>query len=728
MAIINTNMKAIVAQESSRQVNLKLATAMERLSTGLRINSAKDDAAGLAISERMNAQVRGLGMAIKNANDGLSMAQTADGAYGEVTSMLQRMRELAVQAANGAMSPLDRQSLQLEIGELKTEIENVATKTHFNGIKLLDGTARSVNLQIGANQGDTMEIGFDSVRTKDIGSGLRPALTSVGGNVEVFDAFEAGDLIVNGTMVNASLSTDDNASWAEAGTAGLAAIAASAIAKVAAINRVTEQSGVYALVNETTVQGSTMEAPQSAVGAASISINGVATSAFALGVDNETNRATVAKAINDLAAQTGVTARNTGDDQQGVVLTADDGRNVTISFDGDLTAANTGLAGAATYVGTYSLYSVKGESITIEHQIGNDITGTGLRMGEYQPDVASVVSLERSGSGTAEAGAITPATAGSAPSAAGVGILNGDTLVINDIAIGAARTSDDTASISTTASAKAASAIAIAAAINKKTELHGVTARAEPNVIRSEEVSSFVEGDSGVINLNGISISIAATSRNAVIESINAYSGQTGVVAKEFGSGLQLVAEDGRNIVIAASTELSAGNLGLAGVAIGTGGSNAATAAQGSVFYSTVSLVSDSSFTLSRGSEGGDNFSRLGFREGVFGGSNTGVKISEIDVSTQEGAGVAITAIDAALEDVMSAQARSGAYQNRLDAVINVQAEASENLTASKSRIMDADYALEATNLAKAQIVAQAATAMLAQANQSQQTVLQLLQ
>jgi len=216
MAVINTNIKAIVAQESSRQVNLKLATAMERLSTGLRINSAKDDAAGLAISERMNAQVRGLGMAIKNANDGLSMAQTADGAYGEVTSMLQRMRELAVQAANGAMSPLDRQSLQLEINELKIEIENVATKTHFNGIKLLDGTARNVVLQTGANQGDTMQIGFDSVRTKDIGSGLRPALTSLGGNVTTFGAFAAGDLILNGTAVNASLATDDNASQHDA--------------------------------------------------------------------------------------------------------------------------------------------------------------------------------------------------------------------------------------------------------------------------------------------------------------------------------------------------------------------------------------------------------------------------------------------------------------------------------------------------------------------------------
>lgn len=731
MSVINTNIKAIAAQESSRQVNLKLATAMERLSTGLRINSAKDDAAGLAISERMNAQVRGLGMAIKNANDGLSMAQTADGAYGEVTSMLQRMRELAVQAANGAMSPLDRSSLQLEIDELKLEIENVATKTHFNGIKLLDGTARNVVLQTGANQGDTMQIGFDSVKTKDIGSGLRPALTSIGGDVEVFDAFAAGDLLINGAMVNASLATDDNASWAAAGSAGLATIAASAIAKVAAINRVTDQSDVYALVNETTVQGTSMTAPSAALGAAAaITINGVSTVAVALGTDNETNRAAVAKAINDIAAQTGVTATNTGDDQQGILLTAADGRNVTISFGGDLTAENTGLAAEATYVGTFSLYSTRGEPIKIEHQIGNDITGTGLRMGTYQPDVASMVTLERSGSGVAGAGSINPVTAGTSPTAgSGVGVLNGDTLVINGIAVGAARTTDDTASISTTASAKAASAIAIAAAINKKTALHGVTARAEPNVIRSESVDSFSAGGSGVINLNGSSIAVAATTRNAVMESINAYSGQTGVVAKEFGEGIQLVAEDGRNIVIAASSELSAGNLGLSGVSIGaSGAAGVATAGQGAAFYSTVSLVSDKAFTVQRGSEGGDNFSQLGFREGTFGGSNTGVKVAEIDVSTQEGAGIAITAIDAALEDVMSAQARSGAYQNRLDAVINVQAEASENLTASKSRIMDADYALEATNLAKAQIVAQAATAMLAQANQSQQTVLQLLQ
>ena len=721
MAVINTNIKAIVAQESSRQVNLKLATAMERLSTGLRINSAKDDAAGLAISERMNAQVRGLGMAIKNASDGLSMAQTADGAYGEVTSMLQRMRELAVQAATGSMSPLDRQSLQLEVSELKTEIENVATKTHFNGIKLLDGTARSVNLQIGANEGDLMSIGFDSVRTKDIGSGLRPALTSVGGESTVFDAIVSGDLILNGSVVNASLADDDAASYDAA--------ASSAIAKVTAINRVTEQSGVFALVNETTVQGSTMTAPAASLTAGSITINGVASAAISLGTDNSINRTAVLTAINNIADQTGVRAVDTGDDQQGVMLIADDGRNVTIAFAQSLTTANTGLGAAATHVGTYSLYSTSGEAIRVSHSIGGDITGTGLRMGLYQPDTAAMTTLERSGDGVASAGPATPLPANSTPSTANVGVLNGDTLVINDIAIDAARTTDDSASFSSTGSAKAASAIAIAAAINKKTELHGVKATAEPNVIRSETASNFTAAStSGQLFINGTTVTVTPASRDGVIESINAVSGQTGVVAREFGQGVELVAEDGRNIALTLSTGISAANLGLAGVTVGAGSASAVTADSTVTFYSSVSLTSDKAFNVTRGSEGGSNFSRLGFREGTFGGSDTGVKIAEIDISRQQGASSAITAIDAALEDVYAAQAKSGAYQNRLDAVINVQSEASENLTASKSRIMDTDYALEATNLAKAQIVAQAATAMLAQANQSQQTVLQLLQ
>jgi flagellin len=724
MSVINTNVKAIVAQDSMRQVNLKLATAMERLSTGLRINSAKDDAAGLAISERMNAQVRGQGMAIKNANDGLSMAQTADGAYGEVTSMLQRMRELAVQAATGSMSPLDRQSIQLEITELKSEIENVATKTHFNNIKILDGTATQVNLQVGANEGDTIQIGFDSVRTKDIGSGLNPALTSVGGDSTTYDAFVSGDLTINGALVNASIASDDQLSFAQK--------SASVVAKVAAINKVSEASGVIARVNSTLVSGTTMTA---AAGTGTISINGVTTATIAVTTDAQTSRANVVKAINDISDQTGVRAIDTDDANQGVQLFAEDGRNITVSvlqgtatFDATTTGLNAAAA-TATYVGTYSLYSQTGTPIEISHQIGGDISASGLQVGTFEPRKATMITYER-GTGAASAPRAGQA-AGIAPSSATLGVLNGNTLVINDIAIGAGRTTDDTASLATTASVKAASAIAIAAAINRKSDLHGVTARAEPNVVRSETAANFTAGSSGLVHLNGIQISVSAVSRNAVLESLNQRSGETGVVARAYGNGIELVAEDGRNIVLATNTDLNAANLGLTGVTIGTG-TAAVAASNGVAFYASVSLSSDKDFTIKRGDEGGtttaENFSRLGFREGTFGGKDTGVKVAEIDVSTQAGASIAISAVDAALEDVMSAQAKSGAYQNRLDAIVNVLSESTENLQASKSRIMDTDYALEATNLAKAQIVSQAATAMLAQANQSQQSVLQLLQ
>jgi flagellin len=481
----------------------------------------------------------------------------------------------------------------------------------------------------------------------------------------------------------------------------------------------------------------------SGTGTGIITINGVDTALVTTTENAEVTRASVVTAINNISQQTGVRAIDTGARDQGVMLIADDGRNITVKLTAStgkvFTELTTGLQASSsntTYVGTYSLYSQTSEPIEIEHQIGRDITGTGLRMGTFQPKQAIMVSHERAGGtiGVPASAAPVPLAATTPPGPTNVGILDGDTLVINEIAIGAARTTDDTASHPTSASVKAASAIAIAAAINRKSDLHGVVAKAEPNVIRSEILPSFTAvNTSGSISLNGVTIGISPVSRNAVIESINQYSGRTGVVAKEYGEGLELVAEDGRNIVIAATTNLSSANLGLGSVTIGTGSSaTAVSAGQGVAFYASVSLTSDKSFTVRRGDEDGTttsgNFQALGFREGTFGGKDTGVKVADLDVSTQEGASIAISAVDAALEDVMSAQAKSGAYQNRLDYAINVLSESSENITASRSRIQDTDYALEATNLAKAQIISQAATAMLAQANQSQQTVLQLLQ
>ena len=135
MPVINTNLNALAAQESSRASGLKMSQAMERLSTGLRINSAKDDAAGNSIAIRMNTQIRGMAKAIQNANDAISMTQTAEGAYGNVGEILQRMRELAVQAASGTNSNADRSNIQLEVKQLQSQIDDIANKTNHNNIK-----------------------------------------------------------------------------------------------------------------------------------------------------------------------------------------------------------------------------------------------------------------------------------------------------------------------------------------------------------------------------------------------------------------------------------------------------------------------------------------------------------------------------------------------------------------------------------------------------------------
>jgi flagellin len=156
--VINTNMLSLNAQRNLSTSQSSLATALQRLSSGLRINSAKDDAAGLAISERFTAQIRGLNQAVRNANDGISLAQTAEGALAEVTNNLQRIRELAVQSANATNSASDRTSLQLEVTQLLEEINRVADQTSFNGTVLLDGSFTGATFQVGANAGDTIAV------------------------------------------------------------------------------------------------------------------------------------------------------------------------------------------------------------------------------------------------------------------------------------------------------------------------------------------------------------------------------------------------------------------------------------------------------------------------------------------------------------------------------------------------------------------------------------------
>lgn len=163
MTVINTNTSALRAQNGSRVANQALQSAMERLSTGKRINSAKDDAAGLAIASSMTSQIRGMNQAVRNANDGISLAQTAEGALGEVSNMLQRVRELAVQSASGTYSDADRANMDTEVQALKTQITDILADTTFNGVTLFGAGAADVDVQVGANQGETVTIGLSAI-------------------------------------------------------------------------------------------------------------------------------------------------------------------------------------------------------------------------------------------------------------------------------------------------------------------------------------------------------------------------------------------------------------------------------------------------------------------------------------------------------------------------------------------------------------------------------------
>ncbi len=386
--IINTNIASLNAQRNLNKSQAANQTALQRLSSGLRINSAKDDAAGLAISTRFNSQIRGLNVAVRNAGDGISLAQTAEGALGTMNDNLQRIRELAVQSANATNSDVDRDALQSEVAQLLSEVSRTADETDFNGRKLLDGSF-SATFQIGANAGQTLDISIAELTAEKLGSASTAGITA-NGNAS---ALANGDLTINGVPIAASKAGDDSYSTSNAG--------ASAIAKVEAINRHSEDTGVTASVNANVLSGAEMTGASTT---GNLSLNGVAI-AITSTTDTAGTRAAVAEAINAVSDQTGIKAVNSDADTGGVQLIAENGQNITLSFGGTLTAAATGLATANTYEGGYTLVadSDVGEMvITGGNGTGNgDLSNAGLVAGTYDRGVASTVNDVTSSTNTA---------------------------------------------------------------------------------------------------------------------------------------------------------------------------------------------------------------------------------------------------------------------------------------------------------------------------------------
>jgi flagellin len=335
---VNTNVLSLNAQRNLSNSEGALGQALERLSSGLRINSAKDDAAGLAIAERLTTQIRGLNQAVRNANDGISLSQTTEGALNEVVSNLQRIRELAVQSANGTNSGDNRAALDAEVQERLAEIDRIANQTNFNGLNVLDGTFGAATFQVGSEVGDTITLDLSaSARTGDLGQ----IAQDTGAAAVDANGIGSNEVTINGTTVA-------NSSNFEGDTAA-GQTADSAFAKAAAINA-SGISGVTAEANATVVTADNAGAGVTLDDAGdnyTLEVNGVTvvdvTGTGAVSQDD------LVAAINNATSVTGVTA--SVNDSNTIELTAADGRNITVnatltnnSGTGDATAFDSGAA------------------------------------------------------------------------------------------------------------------------------------------------------------------------------------------------------------------------------------------------------------------------------------------------------------------------------------------------------------------------------------------------
>ena len=359
--VLNTNYDSLVAQNNLASSGMQLSTALQQLSSGLRVNTAADDAAGYAIAQSMTSQINGLNQAARNANDGVSLTQTAQGALTEITNDLQAMRTLAVQSLNATNGSQNRANLDQQFQQLSQDIDQVAKTAAFNGVNLLDGTFQGAAFQIGANAGQTITVSsVASARTSALGQsyGASQAGTTLTAATGIT---AAGQYTINGTDIFAGSTIAGNARdiAAAINTAGIA--------------------GVTATAQATSVVGTYVKA-DTAAGAGTLTLNGVAIAINVVGVQ-ATDTAAALAAINANSAATGVTASNNGG---ALTLTASDGRNITTAW-----AAGTATASALSDLGLNGAAATNFSSYNLAYTgtTGLTIAGTAATATKGQANV-----------------------------------------------------------------------------------------------------------------------------------------------------------------------------------------------------------------------------------------------------------------------------------------------------------------------------------------------------
>ena len=392
--VINTNLSSLAAQRNLATSGADVQTALERLSSGLRINSAKDDAAGLAIAERFSSQIKGLAAAKRNANDGVSLAQTAEGSLNETSKLLQRMRELAVQAANGTNSATDRAALQSEVNQLKSEIDRITAATQFNGQKLLDGTFTGKNFQVGANTNETVSIDISATNTSTLANNT---FAGEGGT----DEKGLGSTTTGATAGNNGVASQNLTITGTLGSVSGVAVGAGATAETVAstVNNNTGSTGVSA----TAVTKAALTV--AAAGTVTFNLSGSGTQAISATLAANTDLTALRDAINDSTGTTGVTATGTGDT---LTLTQADGKDIKLD-----TVAHDAVAANAV-VGTIKALGSDGAAIANQTAKNLEEAGTDSATVAGTVTFNSNQSFSVTSSVAGTAGAVAGGTAGTA--------------------------------------------------------------------------------------------------------------------------------------------------------------------------------------------------------------------------------------------------------------------------------------------------------------------------
>ena len=586
--VVNTNIASLNAQRQLSSSGADLDQASERLASGKRINSAADDAAGLAIANRQTSQIRGLDQAIRNANDGISLIQTAEGALDATSNILQRVRELSVQSANGIYSDTDRATLNAEVEQLTSELDRIAESTSFNGQKILDGSLGALKLQVGSEAGDTISIAVQGFSADSLGG---TAGGDVVGAATAAASLQAGlDLITGSAILSVNGQSVGDLSNSAAGT--------TLIDKLNAINQ--NISGVEA--------SAFVEATATADGdgiirdAASVTIDVALQDGTSTSIEIA-NTGSIEEVVAQINEQGGSSVQASINDDGRLVLASDDATTITVTNGGGTGSDSKTSLGFVNTTATQA-------------QLSFDITDSSVK----------AVNIEYNAAALAATGLV-----------AGVGVQT--------------RTDGDLTGFQVEGGATGNLA-------------------AGDITINGIEIGAVADGSTGI----GQTDNLAAA--------INLLSDQTGVVATS-DAGI---------------TSVNPGILKLNSVS----GDEIVIKLKGAADIATTGLIETNN-------------------------AGQGNTVADIDISTQAGATAAIEVVDAALEQINSQRSDLGAINNRLDFTVSNLSNVSENTSAARSRIMDADFASETAELSRAQVLQQASQAILAQANARPQQVLSLL-